>query len=96
MPRIRDEYGNDPDRMPFDFHEVLAAIAPRGVFVCAPERDSNFDVGGVRKVIAEAGQVYKLLGAEDRLSVEYPDSGHDFPDSTRKAAYEWLDGQLKK
>ncbi|HEX5105396.1 MAG TPA: FG-GAP-like repeat-containing protein, partial [Pirellulaceae bacterium] len=29
MPRIRDVYHNDPDQMPFDFPEVLAAIAPR-------------------------------------------------------------------
>ena len=28
MPRIRDVYENNPDKMPFDFYEVIAAIAP--------------------------------------------------------------------
>ena len=36
MPRIRDVYENNPDKMPFDFPEVLAAIAPRGIYVAAP------------------------------------------------------------
>ncbi|MCA9173682.1 MAG: alpha/beta fold hydrolase [Planctomycetales bacterium] len=95
MPRIRDVYGNDPDQVPFDFYEVIAALAPRPVFVNAPLHDSNFDVGGVRKVAAAASNVYRLLDAEARLNVEYPDSAHDFPDATRHRAYEWLDKHLK-
>lgn len=95
MPRIRDVYENDPDRMPFDFHEVLAAIAPRPVFVCAPRRDSNFDLAGVKEVVAEAAGVYRRLGAESNLHAEYPDEAHDFPDTVRQAAYQWLDEQLK-
>jgi dienelactone hydrolase len=95
MPRIRDRYENDPARMPFDFHEVVAAIAPRPVFVCAPQRDSNFDLAGVKKVVEEAHAVYKLLGADANLRAEYPDAAHDFPEATRAAAYAWLDEHLK-
>jgi hypothetical protein len=47
-------------------------------------------------VVAAAAEVYKLLGAEGRLHAEYPEEAHDFPDSTRKAAYEWLDRELKR
>ncbi len=43
MPRIRTVYGNDPNQVPFDFYEVLAAIAPRNFFVSAPVRDDNFE-----------------------------------------------------
>ncbi len=95
MPRIRDEYKNDPDRVPFDFYEVLAAIAPRGIFINAPLGDSNFDNEGVRKVVTGAGGVYELLGAKPNLRAEYPDTGHDFPDAIRQKAYAWLDEQLK-
>ncbi len=95
MPRIRERYGNDPDQVPFDFHEVLAAIAPRAVFINAPQHDGNFDLTGVKKVMQGAGTVYELLDAEDRLKAEYPDSGHDFPDDIRHAAYDWLDRQLR-
>ncbi len=96
MPRIRDVYQNDPDQVPFDFHEVVAALAPRAFFSCSPVRDGNFEVGGVRKVIASARQVYELLGVADRLQVVYPDSDHDFPDEARSAAYEHLDRWLKR
>ena len=96
MPRIREVYHNSPDEMPFDFHEVVAAFAPRAFFACAPLRDGNFEVSGVRKVIASATGIYKLLGASEELKVAYPDSGHDFPEATRQSAYESLDRWLKR
>ena len=94
MPRIRDVYQLDPDRMPFDFPEVLAAIAPRGLFVAAPLHDANFDNDGVRKCVAAAEPVYQLLGAKEQLQVVYPDCAHDFPDAVREQVYQWLEKQL--
>ena len=95
MPRIRDVYGNDPDQIPFDFYEVVAALAPRGFFSNSPVRDGNFDVHGVRKVFTKAGDVYALFGAADRLVLATPDAAHDFPEAQRLAAYAWLDQMLK-
>jgi hypothetical protein len=95
MPRIRDVYENNPDKMPFDFPEVLAAIAPRAIYVAAPLHDANFEVAGVRKCIAAAQPVYDLLGGKDKLVVEYPDCEHDFPDDVRERVYQWLAKELK-
>ncbi|MFH1923897.1 MAG: hypothetical protein ABIP48_28900 [Planctomycetota bacterium] len=66
-----------------------------GFFVNAPLDDSNFEVSGVKKVIAGAAEVYKLSGAEEKLRAVYPDSAHDFPDPVREEAYQWLDRWLK-
>jgi dienelactone hydrolase len=96
MPRIRDRYSNDPNQVPFDFTELVAAIAPRPFFTNSPLRDDNFDVAGVRKVMAAAGEVYQLLEARDRLRAEFPDCGHDFPESVRQAAYDWLDAEFRR
>lgn len=96
MPRIRDVYENNADKLPFDFYEVLAAIAPRGVYSCSPTRDNNFEIEGVRKAIAVAGQVYELLGAKGNLVLDAPEAEHDFPQAQREAAYKWLDGLLKR
>lgn len=96
MPRIASVYGKDPARMPFDFSEVLAAIAPRAVFVCAPLRDSNFEVSGVNDAIAAAQPVFELLEGKDNLQVVYPDAEHDFPTETRYAAYAYMDDILGK
>jgi dipeptidyl aminopeptidase/acylaminoacyl peptidase len=95
MPRIATAYGKDPDQMPFDFSEVLAAVAPRPVFINAPLRDPVFAVAGVKDCVLAAQPVYRLLGAADRLAAQYPDCGHDFPPEIRQAAYDWLDRFLK-
>lgn len=96
MPRIAGVYGCDPKKMPFDFTEVLAAIAPRAVFVNAPLRDSNFEVSGVRDCLAAARPVYALFGAADKLTAVHPDSAHEFPPAARQAAYQFLDTALQQ
>lgn len=94
MPRIASEYGKDPKRLPFDFPEVLAAIAPRPLFVHAPLGDSNFKVDSVRRCIAAATAVYGLYGAQDRIVAIYPEGGHGFPPDAREAAYKFVDKVL--
>lgn len=95
MPRVREVFQNDPDRMPFDFYEVVAAIAPRPLFVSGPLNDANFDYQGVRKVLIKAREVYALYGAEDKLTAIHPELGHGFPPEIRQQAYAWLARQLK-
>jgi hypothetical protein len=103
MPRIRTVYGNEAGRIPFDFPEVLGAIAPRAVFSNSPVRDDNFEVAGVRRAFAAAAQVFDLhapsSAARDwvsqRLVLRTPDSGHDFPEAERRSAYDWLDSVLR-
>jgi dienelactone hydrolase len=95
MPRIAADYGADPRRMPFDFTQLVAALAPRPFLANAPLHDSNFEMSGVDDCIAAAMPVYRLLGAEDRLVVTHPDAEHDFPPETRLAAYAFLDRWLR-
>lgn len=99
MPKI-PSYGGW-QKMPFDFHEVVAAFAPRPFLAVAPERDDNFDVGGVREVMGAAKEIYHLFGVAERLVARYPNVGHDFPEGDRLAAYAffdqwWRDRPMKK
>ena len=95
MPRIKTEFGTDVAKMPFDFTEVVAAFAPRAFLACAAEKDDDFDVSGVRDVLAVARGVYDLHGAAGKLEAYYPQAPHSFPDDARKAAYEFLDRHLQ-
>ena len=88
MPRIAEVYGKDPKRMPFDFPDVLNAIAPRAIFINAPLRDANFEVSGVRDCVA-------AVRKKKRLVVVYPDAEHDFPAAERMKAYRFLDRRLR-
>lgn len=94
MPRIESVYGKDPQRLPFDFPEVLAAIAPRHLYVHAPLEDSNFQVESARRCIEAARTVYRLLGVEERIVAVYPPGGHGFPAEARENAYRFMDRVL--
>jgi acetyl esterase/lipase len=95
MPRIKTLYDRDPKRMPFEFGEVIAALAPRPFFANAPLHDANFDVQGVRDCIDVAAPIYESFRAADRLQAIYPDAGHAFPEAARRQAYAWIDRWLK-
>jgi len=95
MPRITEIYGGSPERMPFDFTEVLGVIAPRPVFINAPQGDSNFELSGVVDCVRAAAPVYEqVYGTAGRLVVEHPAAGHDFPGDVRENAYRFFDRWL--
>lgn len=90
MPRIATEYGNDFRRMPFDYGEVLATLAPRPVFISAPMNDIIYPWQGVRDCVREAEPIYKLLGGTGRLQFRTPDAPHSFRLAIREEAYQFL------
>ncbi|MBL8215013.1 MAG: alpha/beta fold hydrolase [Bryobacterales bacterium] len=96
MPRIADVYGKSPDRMPFDFPEILGAIAPRAIFINAPTEDSNFEVSGVRDSVAAARPIFDRIHAKKQaLVLQTPSAGHDFPPDIRVNAYRFLQRHLR-
>lgn len=96
MRRIRTVYENTPEQVPFDFPELLAALAPRPVFTSAPLHDEYFDHSGVLKCLQVARPVYALFGSADELALESPEARHDFPDAQRVKAYAFLDRHLRR
>ncbi|MFM9966337.1 MAG: alpha/beta hydrolase family protein [Planctomycetaceae bacterium] len=95
MPLIASEFKNDPKRLPFDFHELIAVLAPRPFFASAATKDSDFDVTGVKDVLDAARPIYALHGKADDLVGQYPEAGHSFPEDARRRAYEFLDRALE-
>lgn len=81
--------------IPFDFQELIGALAPRQVLIVAPTKDSNFRADSVDRIVATARPVYQLYGHLDRLRVEHPDCSHDFPDDMRAAAFQLIDRVLQ-
>jgi dienelactone hydrolase len=95
MPRLATAYGQDPARVPFDFPEVLGALAPRPLFIHAPVGDTNFGIESVRRCLQAARQVYRLFGAEQRLVAIHPPGEHGFPLEAREESYRFLDEVLR-
>ena len=81
--------------VPFDFHEVMALVAPRALFNYSASRDSIFpDADSIRAGATQVADVYRLLGAEDRFVFRITEGPHAFPDAVREEAYGWLRRQL--
>ena len=93
MPRI-SAYAGRLEEIPFDFHELAGALAPRAFLAISPKGDSNFKWQSAGRVVAAARPVYALLGAPDAIAIEHPDCEHDFPPAMREQAYTWLERHL--
>jgi hypothetical protein len=81
--------------VPFDFHELIGALAPRALFVNAPLADTNFKWRSVDEIAAAASPIYRLYGKGLNLKVEHPEGGHDFSTAMREEAYAFLKEHLK-
>ena len=96
MPRMSD-YRDRLDEIPFDFPDLLAALAPRPIYINAPLHDSNFLWKSVDRCVAAAKPVYQLLGVEkveEVVIVDHPDVDHNFPEPQREKAYRLFEKTL--
>lgn len=94
MPRLSN-YRGKLKEIPFDFPELIGALAPRTLLVNAPLHDGNFRWRSVDACVAAARPVYQLLGGQGNLIIRHPDCGHDFPAELREEAYKVIDSVLR-
>jgi dienelactone hydrolase len=90
------DYRGRLNEIPFDFHEMIGALAPRNVLIIAPLRDHNFQHDSVDRIATAAKPVFALHGHAERLKVLHPDCEHDFPPEMREAAYRLIDETIKE
>ena len=70
---------------------MLAAIAPRRIFVSAPTGDTNFKAASVDAIAEAVLPLFHLYGANDRLLIRHPKAGHLFPEEVRQEGYQWIE-----
>jgi pimeloyl-ACP methyl ester carboxylesterase len=94
LPQLGYFAGHE-ERVPFDFDEVLALIAPRPVLLLAPTLDRYARVADVRQEVEMSKRVYDLLGHPAALQFETPLDVNRFPRRLQERALDWLDRQDK-
>lgn len=81
---------------PFDFHEVVALIAPRAFLNISALNDDCFPRNNA---LAEMGvrvsKVYRLLRRESSFANYLHGNRHSFPHEARELAFAWLERWLK-
>jgi pimeloyl-ACP methyl ester carboxylesterase len=89
IPRFGFFVGHE-DRLPLDFDEVLALVAPRPALVVAPTLDRYARVDDVRAEIGQARRVYERLGKADNLRLDTPLDFSRFPRAMQEQVFDWL------
>jgi len=91
IPRFGFFVGQE-DRLPLDFDEVLASVAPRPALIVAPALDRYACVEDVRREVEEARGVYEHYGEANALRLETPLEFNRFPTRLQEQVFNWLAG----
>ena len=89
IPRLGLFLGNEK-RIPYDFHEVLALIAPRPVFVLAPRLDQDWFHEDVEVCCREAGKVFALYGKRENIVLCSPNDFNRYTPEYQDMVNQWL------
>jgi len=95
-PMLSREIQKAFGQVPWDYHEMIALCAPRGVLSIEPYNDDyNPDVNVTIACLSSASKVYKLCKASEKLSFLIHGEGHGTGDALREYAYSWFDRQVQ-
>ena len=89
LPRLGYFVGHE-DRVPFDFDEVVALIAPKPALILAPTLDRYVRVADVEREMEPCKRLYSLLGHPEALTFETPEDFNRFPRRMQERVTEWL------
>jgi hypothetical protein len=92
-PRFRDFIGHI-DRLPFDQHTVKALVAPRASLSTEALADLWANPKGSQQSYTAAREVYKFLGAEDRIGILYRPGKHEHNADDWTALLDFADVQF--
>jgi hypothetical protein len=93
-PHLHEFWGHH-EKLPFDEHWFLALAAPRPFISLEGLTDTISLPEAVRQSILGAQPAYQLLGAKDRLGVNYARHGHAFTTEDWTAMVDFFDRHLR-
>lgn len=93
IPRLGFFVGHE-SQIPYDFAELLGAIAPRPVLVVQPQLDRDATPADVKTAIEQAKKVYALYGSPAKLELREPWDYNRLPTRTQDEIVKWMGGNL--
>jgi imidazolonepropionase-like amidohydrolase/dienelactone hydrolase len=93
QPWLTDFIGNE-EHVPYDYHEVLAAIAPRHVSVITPKIDTQVTPEDVELAVQKARPVFEHLGAGENLRFKTPFDYNRFGPEMQQVLFDELRSML--
>lgn len=71
IPRL-GLFAERPDKVPVDFEEIIAAVAPTPILIIAPDADRYTDINALKKSLNRVSNIYELYGRKSGFKVKYP------------------------
>jgi hypothetical protein len=93
-PRLKEFIGKEAI-LPFDQHSLKALVAPRALLSTEALGDLWANPEGTWQTHLAAREVYRFLGAEDRIGIWYRVGGHDHGEVDWKALLDFADWQWR-
>jgi dienelactone hydrolase len=94
LPRLGFFAGHE-SHIPYDVHEILAAVAPRPVLVVAPTWDQYASFSDIQSCVNEVKKVYDLYRQKDRIELFAPEDYNRFSNEMKDKMISWMRENLK-
>ena len=89
FPRLGFFIGHE-SRIPYDYADLLGAIAPRPALVVQPLLDRDATPADVHDAVESARKMYSGRDASDKLSLQEPWDYNRLPTSVQNGIIEWM------
>jgi dienelactone hydrolase len=89
IPRL-GLFAGQESRLPYDFDELIALIAPRPVLIVQPQKDRDADPSDVQAAVKRAQDIYTFRQATDKLALQEPDDYARLTNRTQNEIIEWI------
>jgi dienelactone hydrolase len=93
QPRLGFFVGNE-ERIPVDFNEILASIAPRPVLVIAPQEDKNTHIEDIRNCVKNSSKVFNLYHVPKNIQLITPNDINRFSPEMQETVWRWLESKF--
>jgi pimeloyl-ACP methyl ester carboxylesterase len=89
IPRLGFFIGQE-DRIPYDYDELIASLAPRPTLIVQPLLDRDATPTDVHAAVERATKVYALYKAPQNLTLHEPWDYNRLPESTQDWILQWM------
>lgn len=93
-PRLKAFIGRE-DTLPFDQHSLKALVAPRSLLSTEARGDLWANPSGTWQTHRAAREVFRFLGAEDRIGIRYRPGGHQHGPADWSILLDFADWQFR-
>jgi len=94
LPRL-GFFTEQRNRIPVDFAEIIAAIAPKPLLVITPTLDRHADLTQVKNTMQKVAPVYSLFKASNNLQYQTPTDITRLSSDRQNQLVNWLKQQVK-